>query len=180
MGDAPRKDGGLELDLDLLISSSPACSTHKQLIPGHPALAAYLAGAVPSGGRDVGTVPHLAGQASLQKYLLKKSAAPPRGKPGPGAEPQPGLQAAEQGNECECLQGAGHCPAPPGSAQGTGQGVRLRGTRWWEQPSTAGQGALCAPGGSHGLLEEPRAGRAAAPVPSSLSSLPGRLPLLPA
>lgn len=55
MGDNPGKDGGLEMDVDLLIPSPPARSTHKQLMPGHPELAAYLAGAVPEGGREGGT-----------------------------------------------------------------------------------------------------------------------------
>lgn len=129
MGDAPRKDGGLQLHLDLLISSSPACSTHKQLIPGHPELAAYLAGAVPGGGRDVGTVPHLAGQASLQKYLLKKVQLHPEGNRVRVQSPIQVCSRPSRGmnaNGCREPSTAQHLqPAPPGWAEGTGQGVGL-------------------------------------------------------
>lgn len=58
-------------------SSSPACSAHKQLIPGRAELAAYLAGAVPGRGRDEGTAPHLARAENIARIFAEKSAAPP-------------------------------------------------------------------------------------------------------
>lgn len=126
MGDAPGKDGGLQLDVDLLISTSPACSTHKQLIPGHQELAAYLAGAVPGGGRDVGTVPHLAGQASLQKYLLKKVQLHPEGNRVRVQSPIQVCSRVSRGmNASGCREPSTAQqlqPAPPGSAEGTGRG----------------------------------------------------------
>ena len=95
------------MGLVLLFSSSPACSTHKELIAGHAELAAYLAGAVPGRGRDEGTAPHLARAGITAKIFAEKSAAPPREKLGPGAQPALGLQTeggGEQGNACGCRE----------------------------------------------------------------------------
>lgn len=126
MGDAPGGDGGLGMDLDLLISSSPACSTHKKLIPGQAELAAYLGGAVPGGGRDVGTVPHLAGQASLQKYLLEKVQLHPEENRVREQSPMQVCSRVSRGmtaSGCREPSTAQHPqPAPPGSAGGAGQG----------------------------------------------------------
>lgn len=62
----------------------------------------------------------------IAKIFAEKSAAPPRGKPGPGAEPHPGLQPGEQGMNASGSREpstARHLqPARPGSAEGTGQG----------------------------------------------------------
>lgn len=129
MGDSPRKDEGLEMDLDLLISSSPARSTHKQLIPGHPELAAYLAGAVPGGGRDAGTVPHLTGQSITAKIFAEKKVQlhPEENR----VREQSPIQVCSRvsggmkASGCREPSAAPHLPpAPPGSA-GAGQGGRL-------------------------------------------------------
>ncbi|XP_037256595.1 leucine-rich repeat-containing protein 26 [Falco rusticolus] len=99
--------GGQEMGRILLFSSSPACSTHKRLIAGHAKLAAYLTGAVPGRGRAEGTAPHLARAGITAKIFAEKSAAPPQGKPGPGAQPDPGLQTeggGEQGNAQGCRE----------------------------------------------------------------------------
>lgn len=101
------EDGSQEMHLVLLFSSSPACSTHKQLIPGRAELAAYLSGAVPGRGRDKGTALHLARAGITAKIFAEKSAAPPQGKPGPGAQPALGLQTeggGKQGNACGCRE----------------------------------------------------------------------------
>lgn len=120
------------MDLDLLISSSPACSTHKKLIPGQAELAAYLGGAVPGGGRDVGTVPHLAGQASLQKYLLEKVQLHPEENRVWERSPMQVCSRVSRGmttSGCREPSTARHPqPAPPGSAGGAGQG-EARGSR---------------------------------------------------
>lgn len=117
------------MDLNLLISSSPACSTHRQLIPSRAELAAYLAGAVPGAGRDVGTVPHLAGQESLQKYLLKKVQLHPEENRVREQSPVQVCSRVSRGmnaSGCREPSTARHRqPAPPGAAEGSGQGRGL-------------------------------------------------------
>lgn len=135
------EDGSQEMHLFLLFSSSPACSTHKQLIPGRAELAAYLAGAVPGRGRDKGTALHLARAGITAKIFAEKSAAPPQGKPGPGAQPALGLQTeggGKQGNACGCRESststaplaATHSPAPPLGTTRLSRGCRA-GTGGW-------------------------------------------------
>lgn len=127
------------MDLDLLLSSSPACSTHKQLIPGHAELAAYLAGAVPGGGRDMGTVPHLARQESLQKYLLKKVQLHPEENRVREQSPIQVCSRVSRGmnaSGCRETSTAQHLQsAAPGSAEGTGQGL---GKAWSSRESVRG------------------------------------------
>lgn len=147
----------------------------------------------------------LPGQAALQKYLLRKSAAPPRGKLGPGTAARSGFadggwrqavrggmrRAAGSPARPPAPLAAKHCLAPPlgitaltpGCRAGTGGRARRRALGIppvGEKPGTGGRAALAASVGSHGLLEGPqhRAGLPAPPAPAALASLPRRLPLL--
>lgn len=126
------------MGLVLLFSSSPACSAHKQLIPGCTELAANLARAVPGRGRDEGMAQHLARAGITAKIFAERSAAPPQGKLGPGAQPAPRLQTVgggERGNACGCREPSTSMLSPcsqalpgtsarhqPGSPKGARQG----------------------------------------------------------
>lgn len=126
-------DGGQEMGLALLFSSLQ----RSQAVNARPCRAGCLPGWNSAWQRE-GTraqLHTLPGQASLQKYLLKKYSSTPR-KTGLGAQPAPGLQTEGGGERHGGNAAAGRSQARPpaplaaGTAQHLAQRVRGRDSSW--------------------------------------------------